>query len=452
MIKFCNKILICLIFFLTENVVLAADIVYPRYQKSTINADSTFFAGNTNPKKPLYINEQLIFVHKNGAFAQKVPLNIGENIFKIRSGMKTQTYIITRKATLNLSINNYDLKKYNNEKFVMVKKEGAALRKTPIEEGINRIAHLEKGVLLKVDGEKNNLYRVVLAKNEYAWINKKHVADYKCKIPYVNILNRDFQQTDNAYIYRLKLSSKVPYTLEESTPMKLNIYTLDGDKISYDIKLKHKIFGCDAYYEGNDLVIRINKKPAIISKFKPLKGIKLVIDAGHGGKELGAISCLRNNEKDLNLKIALLLEEELTKKGAEVYMTRKNDKYMSLDDRIKFSHKKDPLIFISIHANSLPDVKDPQKHRGSSVYYYYDCAKPLAESILNSMVENLNVNNDGLHQRSFAVIRNERALSILVETAYVINPYDNELLVDEKFQKNCAKAISKGVINFLKSE
>ena len=73
------------------------------------------------------------------------------------------------------------------------------------------------------------------------------------------------------------------------------------------------------------------------------------------------------------------------------------------------------------------------------------------KSLMKSIVEKVNTNNDGLYQRSFAVVRNSRALSILIETAYVINPYDNVLLNSEKFQKNCAKAISNGVIEYLKN-
>ena len=132
-------------------------------------------------------------------------------------------------------------------------------------------------------------------------------------------------------------------------------------------------------------------------------------------------------------------------------MTRFTDEFVSLDDRVKYAHDKKADIFISIHANSLPDGKDPKTSRGSSIYYYYDEAKPLAESILNNMVEKLKVNNDGIYQRSFAVVRNSRALSVLVETGYVINPEDNVLLNNERFQKNCAKAIAKGVLEYLKN-
>ena len=129
--------------------------------------------------------------------------------------------------------------------------------------------------------------------------------------------------------------------------------------------------GYDAYYEGDCLVLEIKKKLNVY-RFRPLRDITIVIDPGHGGNEKGAVSCLRNYEKDINLKIALYLYKELSRKGANVYMTRFTDEFVSLNDRVKFSNEKNADIFISIHANSLPDGKDPMKERGTSVYYYYN--------------------------------------------------------------------------------
>ena len=135
--------------------------------------------------------------------------------------------------------------------------------------------------------------------------------------------------------------------------------------------------------------------------------------------------------------------------GANVYMTRNNDKFVSLNDRVKYTNEKDAQIFVSIHANSLPDNINPQIRRGSSVFYFYDEAKPLSDAILNSVSKNMNVNIEGVKQASFAVVRNTSAVSVLVETAYVINPDDNELLMDDNFRKMYAKAIAEGIKDYV---
>lgn len=452
----CNKILLAFLILFTGIKVYALDIVYPTKDNVNINAPSTFFVGNTNPKEILNINGVKIDVHPSGAFAQKVPLNIGKNVFTITSDFEKKVYTINRKAILSVSYNNSNpmnnFKKFDKEKFVYVKKDGTALRSTPVEQGINRLSHLEKDVILKVDGEMYGLYRVVLSENNYAWINKRavyeNVVDEEPET--AKIIAKSFAQNNHSKFYKIKLTQRIPYYVEEGNPLVLHLFNTDGSETVFPINLKHNLAGYDAYYEGDCLVFEIKKKLNIY-RFRPLRDTVIVIDPGHGGSEKGAVSCLRNNEKDINLKIALYLYKELSRKGANVYMTRFTDEFISLNDRVKFSNEKNADIFISIHANSLPDGKDPMKERGTSVYFYYDEAKPLAESILNNIVNKVHTNNDGLYQRSFAVVRNSRALSVLVETAYVINPYDNVFLINEKFQKNCAKAISNGVIEYLKS-
>ena len=68
---------------------------------------------------------------------------------------------------------------------------------------------------------------------------------------------------------------------------------------------------------------------------------------------------------------------------------------------------------------------------------------------MNTIVKELGTKNDGLHQQSFAVIRNTGAISILIEVAYLINPEDNSKLINDNFQKNTAKAISDGIEKYI---
>ena len=131
--------------------------------------------------------------------------------------------------------------------------------------------------------------------------------------------------------------------------------------------------------------------------------------------------------------------------------TRETDEKISLEKRIEITNDNNSDIFISIHGNALPDTHDPLKHRGTSVYYYYSQSKNLAQYILNAVNKETSTQNDGVRQGSFAVVRNTNALSVLVELAYLINPEDNALLIDEKFRDSCAKAISYGILDYLKS-
>ena len=176
-----------------------------------------------------------------------------------------------------------------------------------------------------------------------------------------------------------------------------------------------------------------------------MKNIKISLDAGHGGTEKGAIGCLGHTEKDINLSLVKNLETELKKRGAKVFLTRDDDIYVGLKDRVEKSNNENSHIFISIHGNALPDGYDPNQHSGTSIYYYYDQARPLAENILKTMVTDLKLCDDKVRQGSLAVVRNTYAPSILIEVAYLINPEDNSKLITPEFQQECAKAIADGI-------
>ena len=91
------------------------------------------------------------------------------------------------------------------------------------------------------------------------------------------------------------------------------------------------------------------------------------------------------------------LNNILSLMGANVVMTRECDGFVSLEDRVKIAKENCSNIFVSIHLNSIPDVKfDVHKHRGTSVYFYNQNAKELAKSIQLSLTEQLGTRNEGI--------------------------------------------------------
>ncbi|PTB83382.1 N-acetylmuramoyl-L-alanine amidase, partial [Sulfurovum lithotrophicum] len=95
--------------------------------------------------------------------------------------------------------------------------------------------------------------------------------------------------------------------------------------------------------------------------YNPHKHELIVIDAGHGGHDTGAIGAGKR-EKDLVLQIAKRLARQLKKRGHPVYMTRKRDRFLKLPQRTKIADKKKAVVFISIHANSVPRSKRNRIH------------------------------------------------------------------------------------------
>ena len=184
-----------------------------------------------------------------------------------------------------------------------------------------------------------------------------------------------------------------------------------------------------------------------------LEGLTIAVDAGHGGAEKGAIGCLGDKEKDINLGIANELKNLLSIMGAKVIMTRECDGDVSLDDRVRIAREQDANIFVSIHLNSIGDIKmDIHKNRGTSVFYYNDNSKKLAKSLEETVSKGLNTRKDGTKQASFAVIRPTEYIGVLVEVAYMTNPLDSVLYKKEEFPREAAKAIADGIFDYIKSQ
>lgn len=447
-----KKFILLLSLILLGNKCFAFNIVYPKKNDVTINAKSTFFIGSSD--KPLKLNGQDIQIHPSGGFAHVVNLLPGKNTFIIQSDEERQIFVITKpeiKATCNLP---QQFIKYSNNKYFYIITENTPLRSTPVNAGINRLAHLQRNILLTIDGEKGGFYRVILGE-KFGWIAKSDVKQTSENIIPAELSGYDYVDSEDYFTFIFHLDKKVPFEIIESDPMTLKLYNVkDNPDNTYimDFPVSEalngaSLLGYSGEYNENDFIWKI-RKPLVINPKKPLKNIKIAIDAGHGGSESGAIGCLGDKEKDVALQIANLLAYELKKRGAKVFMTREDDSYIGLKERVDNANGEDAVVFISIHGNALHDGTDPNKISGTSIYYYYNQAKPLAETILNSIITQTGLNDDKVRQASFAVVRNTNALSILIETAYLINPEDNTKLIDPQFQKVYVQSVTDGLENY----
>ncbi|MCK8060049.1 MULTISPECIES: N-acetylmuramoyl-L-alanine amidase [unclassified Fusibacter] len=184
----------------------------------------------------------------------------------------------------------------------------------------------------------------------------------------------------------------------------------------------------------------------------PLKGIKILVDPGHGGSDPGAIGILGTSysEKHINLDTSLKLKEALTDLGATVYMTRSTDVYVSLFDRLRLSYQLKPDLFISMHANSIgPDV-NINNVSGFSVHYKQELAKSASKSVLDSVITDLSRKSRGLNINNFYVVRGTWAPSILLETGFVPNPLEFEWLSDASQQEQLAREVASGILDYFR--
>ena len=180
------------------------------------------------------------------------------------------------------------------------------------------------------------------------------------------------------------------------------------------------------------------------------QNITVVIDPGHGGQDKGATGISGLKEKNVNLTVALYLEELLRARGFNVVMTRKNDTSLTLAERAALAEKAKADLFISIHANaSLYN-----KYASGTETYYYQNKKTSPQSLyLASLIQQevsaaLKLPSLGVKKAPFHVLRETSMPAALVELAFLSNAVDETILASDHCLKLAAEALYRAVLRY----
>lgn len=172
----------------------------------------------------------------------------------------------------------------------------------------------------------------------------------------------------------------------------------------------------------------------------------ICIDAGHGGRDPGAVGKNGTLEKNINLDIAKRVKAKLETYNLNVIMTRDNDTYVSLEDRVIIANKAKADYFISIHCNSALNYNV----YGSSVYIVRKgtIAETLGGHILGELVKRGQVNR-GINEATYHVLVKTTMPAVLVETDFISNEIIEKEMNKEEWREKIADGISEGIIKFL---
>lgn len=173
-----------------------------------------------------------------------------------------------------------------------------------------------------------------------------------------------------------------------------------------------------------------------------LENKTIVIDAGHGGHDVGAISINDTYEKDLTLKSTTELATTLRMLGANVILTRNNDDYIRLISRPILANVYSADALISIHYNSFPESTSV---KGIDTYYYNDFDKDFANIIQQELIHSTDAIDRGVHYGDFQVLRQSLQPSLLLELGFMSNPETEQLLMTNDYQGKLVKGITTGL-------
>lgn len=172
----------------------------------------------------------------------------------------------------------------------------------------------------------------------------------------------------------------------------------------------------------------------------------IVIDAGHGGYDSGAIS--NNNsilEKDVALSTAHLLQNRLQDAGSNVILTRSSDDFISLDGRVQTAHANNADLFISLHYDA---VEVANSMSGTTTYYHSEENLELANTVNRYLAQNGPLPNNGVRLGDYYVLRTNRQPSILLELGYMNNSTDIQHIDTQAYQSTIVEAIYQALRDY----
>ena len=340
-----------------------------------------------------------------------------------------------------------------------------------------------EGVELKIVGEQNGLYKVALSPSLHAWIPTSFV-DLKqsFEMPEQSLSgniriassNENMEQPQGADIITVTLPKRLPYIvhteldpnriivdifgatsntnwkilLDEATGIdELRWRQMEDERLRLFIDLAHKRhWGYHVEYGWRgQMRIVVKHPPTIDDAQMPLKNRIIAVDAGHGGRNNGALGSTGVMEKEVALAISKKLEELLQEAGAKVIMTRTDDSYLYMSERADIVRTNHAELLVSIHANSIGYATDPREMKGTGAFYKHMAYKPLAEIMYNKMRE-LGLDDYGLTGSfNFSLNAPTDFPNVLVETAFLSNPEEEIFLLDPYYQRRMAQQIVEGL-------
>ncbi len=287
----------------------------------------------------------------------------------------------------------------------------------------------------------------------------------------------------------IKKETKKSKDTKEKTPIK-HVHSKHAHSPLNEMSAKKEIPKKEAENESKNPIFIAEKNDAFI-KTKRKKHKKIVLDAGHGGKDCGAMSANLVCEKDIVLEVVKFLHKELKKRGYSVLLTRDKDIYIDLVARTELANKKSTDLFISVHANSVPKHSTSNAH-GIETYFLSTArserARKVAEQenkddvnlmdyfskslLLNSLnTQRLIVSNKlaidvqygmlqsirknypdvvdgGVREGPFWVLAGALMPSILIEIGYNSHAIESKRIQSKPYQKILAKGIADGIDSF----
>ncbi len=235
------------------------------------------------------------------------------------------------------------------------------------------------------------------------------------------------------------------------------VNNMDDGGVEILFTFEQPLYGHSIEYKDGTTQLYLKHTPQINTQdpLKPLAGVSVLLDAGHGDTDTGALGVMGiegPNEKEANLAVTIAAKYRLEQLGATVYTIRTDDTFYTLEERNKSITEYMPDFFISVHHNSILTSQDATDVNGVECYYFYDDSQLLAQTLVSEIVQATNRNERGANWGYYYVARNTICPAVLLECAFMRNPLEYEGIIDDDVTWAVGDAIASSILQLVSSQ
>lgn len=340
------------------------------------------------------------------------------------------------------------------------------------------LMELPPGIRMQVVGERNGIAKVQLDDETFGYISFKSLKMEPTReaLDLTSIKSIVCLDWGDWLQVRVNLSQEAPFRIEqvlEPPALDVTFYrahhisewitnlpddkliklikrTQEGNQGKLHIELNQRQqWGVYGQYVGKEFCLNIRKTPHFsLNPNRPLEGLTIAVDPGHGGENQGARGATGLEEKAVNLRYALQVADLLEKEGAKVIRTRTVDTTMTLANRMELARKANAHLFVWLHNNAVGFGTDPLRGKGTSTYYTAPQSMAVASAVYARLLS-LGLHPYGRITSTYFVTRQTDMLTFLVEGAFISHPEDEMLLLNDRFLSDLAQAVANGIRDFV---
>ena len=359
---------------------------------------------------------------------------------------------------------------------------GIKVRKLPTSTG-NLHPYYRAYGMVRINGKMNNQLRIWFNEQEQMWLESEKLKEVPCPETLENnvagIRTEAFEDRTRVTVQSAR---EVPFEIREFKD-RIEVQLHYVDKIMEDfsidntspvlenvvwsqpapdvlalklyIRKESRLWGYTYRFNEGNLEIDLMHSPVLTpTAKKPLKGARILIDAGHNPKRTapydGAVGPTGYLEYEGTMALAEELKRALEQEGAQVILTRRGNNRMTLQQRYEHALLHQAHIFVSLHYNAFPETVNPlTRPHGFQVYYTYPHSFDLAQRVYESYIKYVPLPDNGLIANDVLFIpRISDMPSILVESAYLMFPEQEEMARTKEGRAKMVTALKTGIVNF----